>query len=165
MSFPDLTQSQQLTTTQATRYTTQKQQPYDHSQLQPQQTQSHSPRTASDVSVELTRSAPHNDSHPAAPMSFAALTESQQPTTMQATTTQQQPNDHSQLQQPPRIRSHLPETDRDANVEFTRSAPHNHSHPAAPIQLSALAQSQQPTMMQVTRYTTQELLVCCYHSL
>jgi hypothetical protein len=45
----------------------------------------HSPQTPSDVSVEFTRSAPHNDSHPASPMSLPAFTQLQQPTTTQAT--------------------------------------------------------------------------------
>jgi hypothetical protein len=69
-------------------------------------------------------------------------------------TTQQQLYNHSQLQQPPQIQSHSLQTTSDVSVEFTRRAPHNHSQPASPIQFSALAQSQQPTTMQVTRYTT-----------
>jgi hypothetical protein len=73
---------------QVTRCTTQQRLHY-HSQLQqPLQTQSHSLQTPSDVSVEFTRSAPHNDSHPAAPMSFPALTQSQQSTTCKPLDTQ-----------------------------------------------------------------------------
>jgi hypothetical protein len=76
MLLPALTQSQQPTTTQATRYTTQLLQFYNSQLQQPPQPQpqSHSPSTYSDVSVEFTRSAPLNHSHPAAPILFPALT-------------------------------------------------------------------------------------------
>jgi hypothetical protein len=84
MSFPALTQSQQPTT-QATRYTTQHNTTdaiAAHSvsnSTRVAHLQSHShPPTSSDVSVELTRSAPLNDSQPTALMLLSALTQSQQ---------------------------------------------------------------------------------------
>jgi hypothetical protein len=145
------------------RYTTQQQLVYHSQRQQPHQRHSHSPPTSSDVSAEFTRSAPHNDSHPASPMLLPALTQSQYPRPRKPLDKQRKGSchHHSQRQQPPQTQSHSPQASSDVSVEFTRSAPHNHSHPATPILLPALTQSQRPTTMQTPRYTTQQLH---YHS-